>query len=266
MADAPIEGGSEETYARYADIYDALFDDIHDDVGFYLKRAGAPGDGRILELGAGTGRVTEPLLQAGYRVTAVDLSPEMLAKATARLAPHAQRIRVVCADARNLALGERYSRVFAPYGMVAHLVSDDDRRAAFRGVYDHLEPGGAFVFDDRPSWLAGPADGMSFVHLRTRLDPASGRQVRLSTNCVDLAKPPVTLRYDFIDWLEAGQVARRVVVRIVLRNVPLEDDLAMLEQVGFRDFELCGDFEGAPLDRRNLATNKRLIVSCRRPS
>jgi SAM-dependent methyltransferase len=258
-------GGSAETYARYADIYDALFDGLHEDVAFYLARAGEPGVGRVLELGAGTGRVTKALLEAGHRVTAIDLSPEMLAKASVRLAPFGERVRVVCADVRRLDLAERYTRIFAPYGMVAHLIGDDDRRAAFRAVYEHLEPGGVFVFDDCPSWIAGHADGTVLEHLRTCRDPATGQQVRLLSNCIDLDDPSVTVRHDFIDWLDGARVVRRLVVRIELRNAALEDDLAMLRDAGFVDFDLRGGFDDRTLDRVVLRSNKRLVVSCRRP-
>ena len=47
-------------------------------------RIGAAG-GRILELGAGSGRVTIPLARAGFDVVAVDASPAMLAKLRARV-------------------------------------------------------------------------------------------------------------------------------------------------------------------------------------
>src|SRR5579859_4508420 len=148
MGLSSFEGGSEDTYARYANIYDALFGDLHDDVAFYVRRVGAPDAGvHVLELGAGTGRVTERLLEAGHRVTAVDSSPDMLAKAQARLARFGERALLVCADVAHLALDAGYTHAFAPYGMIAHLVHDEDRRSTFRGVFEHLAPGGWFVFD-----------------------------------------------------------------------------------------------------------------------
>jgi len=42
--------------------------------------------GPVLEIGCGSGRLLAPLARAGYEVTGVDQSPEMLARAEARSA------------------------------------------------------------------------------------------------------------------------------------------------------------------------------------
>ncbi len=62
---------------RIARFFDAEFADYDDDLPVleaYAARTGGP----ILELGCGTGRALIPLAQAGYTVTGVELSPEML--------------------------------------------------------------------------------------------------------------------------------------------------------------------------------------------
>ena len=75
---AAEEGDTGEVYARYAEVYDAFFGDIHNDAQFYRRKARrevlGPG-GSVLEIGSGTGRVAERFLREGYRVTGVDASP-----------------------------------------------------------------------------------------------------------------------------------------------------------------------------------------------
>lgn len=73
-----------------------------------LDRLAAPPGGRLLELGAGLGRFTFPLAERGFRVTAVDLSPELLealrereAEAAAA-AGRAAAIETVCCDAAEV--------------------------------------------------------------------------------------------------------------------------------------------------------------------
>ena len=54
----------------------------------FIPPAAEPGVTPALDFGCGTGRLTAVLLDLGYRVTGYDLSPEMVAKAAARLGSH----------------------------------------------------------------------------------------------------------------------------------------------------------------------------------
>ena len=92
-----VDAGSREHYAD-AGLYDYEYRRRRADVTFYrelAKKRLSPGD-TILELGAGSGRVTIPLARDGFRVVAVDQSPAMLARLRARVAalPAAAKARV----------------------------------------------------------------------------------------------------------------------------------------------------------------------------
>ena len=67
-----------------------------------IERA-VPAGAAILELGSGVGRVTRPLLQRGFTVTAVDESREMLARV--------RGARTVCSPIEGLELDERFDVV-----------------------------------------------------------------------------------------------------------------------------------------------------------
>jgi 23S rRNA (adenine-N6)-dimethyltransferase len=66
-----------------------------------------PSGALVLDIGAGFGRLTRPLLEAGARVVAVELDPK-LARSLQRRYPDA---RVVCEDALTMALPRRPFRV-----------------------------------------------------------------------------------------------------------------------------------------------------------
>jgi len=76
--------------------------------------AALPPGATILELGAGVGRVTHPLLDLGFTVIAVDESPEMLAKIDGA--------RTVLSSIQALDLGERFDCVL----MMSYLINTDD--------------------------------------------------------------------------------------------------------------------------------------------
>ena len=256
-----------EEYVKYANVYDLLSDHLEDDVSFYLRIAGSclPAGGTILELGTGTGRLTKRLLGAGYRVVGIEPCGEMLQRAEGRLARFNGALRLIQSDAQSMEPGRRFRLAVATYGMVAHLLTDEERLAVFRNVYRHLEADGVFIFDDMPGWLAGASDGSRLDIERTVVDPESGMVVRLMSNMIDVADQPLSVRYDFIDWLDAGgKVVKRVVVRVLFRNISLEEELRLLRQAGFGDIKLIGGFDDRPFMRDDAAANTRLILRCRR--
>src|SRR6187455_2476487 len=80
-----IDAGSREHYADAA-LYDYEYRRRRADVTFYRELAGKRlgGPGRILELGAGSGRVTIPLARDGHSIVAFDQSSAMLDRLRAR--------------------------------------------------------------------------------------------------------------------------------------------------------------------------------------
>jgi SAM-dependent methyltransferase len=257
---------SSGTYAKYAEIYDILFDHLFAETDFYVNQASdaVGANGSILELGSGTGRLTRHLLAAGHTVAAVDPSAEMLERAGPRLAEFGARYQPHHAEMSALNLDESFLLAVAPYGMVAHLLTDEDRLRTFTRVHEHLRPGGIFIFDDMPEWLGGATDSTQ-LHERSRgVDPASGLTVRLLCNTMEVAGQPLSVRYDIIDWLSGDKVARRAIIRVVFRNIALADELELLRHAGFGNVELFGDFSARPFNRDDPAANQRLVIKCRR--
>lgn len=132
-------------YDSAPDIYDLQYATYREDVPFYLRLADEYG-GPILELGCGTGRVTEALARAGHAVVAVDASAAMLRRAAERLTGH-DLVSLVTADMRQLSLERTFPLVIAPFNTLMHLYTLSDQDLALRAALDHLEPGGTFAFD-----------------------------------------------------------------------------------------------------------------------
>lgn len=178
-------------------VYDLLFDDRTDDVRFYVGLARASArvleQHRVLEYGAGTGRITVPIARAGATVVAVEREPAMIEGLHARLAaePDAVRGRVTAlpGDATTLDLASRFDLVLFPFNGLAHLHSAEQQSAFFDRARHHLAPGGFLAFDlwlPEPRLLAGET-----LETGRFLDPTT--------------REPVTLREDF-DYDALSQV------------------------------------------------------------
>jgi SAM-dependent methyltransferase len=186
LVDNMVDAGSREHYADAA-LYDYEYRRRRADVSFYRELARRRGADRILELGAGTGRVTVPLARDGRQVVAVDRSPEMLARLTARvarLAPAAAaRITPVLGDLRGFAVDGRFPLVIAAFNVFEHLYTRGEIHACLQQIAAHLEPGGALAFDVQLPDLAWLTRDASRRWARTRFtDPSTGRSMYYSTN------------------------------------------------------------------------------------
>lgn len=140
------------TEAHYTDagLYDRNYRRRRYDVLFYEAIADEH-RGPILELGAGSGRVTIALARAGHEVVAVDRMDSMLAQLRTALAkekPEVRaRVRVVRGDLLKVRLKQRFGLVISPFNVFMHLYTRDDVERALATCRVHLAPRGRLVFD-----------------------------------------------------------------------------------------------------------------------
>jgi SAM-dependent methyltransferase len=103
----------------------------------------AAADGRVLELGCGTGRVALHLARRGHEVVGLDHEEELLATLAERGA--GLGLETVLDDAREFALDRPVALVLAPMQVLQLLPGPADREACLRRVADSLQPGGRFA-------------------------------------------------------------------------------------------------------------------------
>ncbi|MGH7634932.1 MAG: class I SAM-dependent methyltransferase, partial [Gemmatimonadaceae bacterium] len=116
------------------------------DVDFWRAIARERAPARILELGAGAGRITEPLAASPSRVVALDLSREMLRIARQTLAGR-ENICFIRGDMRELPFGRAFDLVVAADDPFSHLTSGRDREMALRAAARTLQPDGVLILD-----------------------------------------------------------------------------------------------------------------------
>lgn len=225
-------------YDDSADIYDLQYETYRSDIPHYVRLADEFG-GPVLELGAGTGRVTEALARAGHDVVAVEVSQAMLDRAIERFgdAPWSNRITPVRGDMRSLTVTGKFPLIIAPFNTLMHAYTLADQDATFANVVHHLAPGGMFAFDVYR--IPG-----AVLHSALRLEPEwhnlpGGRDVFLVQEH-DAEKQLLTSRY-FIDQVVDGMLTRRktVLSQRYYHRFELE---RLLRTHGF-SYQLFGSFQ-----------------------
>lgn len=101
----------------------------------------------IVDLGCGTGRMTEKLSDAGYDVWGIDASEDMLAIAMEREEEARRGIRYLCQDMRDFELYGGAGTFISVCDCMNYLLTMDDLALCLRQVKLQLCPGGIFIFD-----------------------------------------------------------------------------------------------------------------------
>ncbi|MFI7110323.1 class I SAM-dependent methyltransferase [Nonomuraea sp. NPDC050227] len=221
--------------------YDRRYEDYVHDVQFWCDLAEASGR-RVLELAAGTGRLSLPIAARGIDVVGLDIAQAMLSRAKSKAGADGPRFLV--GDMRDFDLDQRFDLIMIACSSICHLLSDDDVLSCFASARRHLDAGGTFAMDlVLPARETAIADGQ----WRPRfgyLDPAGRGDVTVrGRRSYDVASRILTDELDY-EFSDDGRVERATRVS---RMYPFDQLCPLLERSGFAIRECHGGFGGEPL-------------------
>lgn len=132
----------------YAARYDEWSAHMTEDIPFYVELARKAGDGPIVELAVGNGRVAVPVAKAvGRPIIGIDISPLMLDQARAKATDAGVELDLRLGDMRDLELSQPAALIYCPFRALLHLPTWADRRRTFERVAASLRPGGRFAWN-----------------------------------------------------------------------------------------------------------------------
>jgi len=234
------------------------------DVGWYKELAARAG-GPVLEVGAGTGRLTIPLARLGLEVWAVDVSAGMLARLCAKLEREEPavraRVHVVHADAAALDLPERrFALALLPFNTLMLIPDPEDERATLAAIAAHSAPGAVLALDVMNPLSLPLESERSPAPSEPRTAPDTGnRYVRMAMNTGLDAQRRQRVCGWYDELLPDGTV-QSTDFAFRWRMIDREELEAMLAGAGFAMQTLAGDFEDTPWtpeSRRMVVTAKR---------
>ena len=260
--------GMEAIYERPSD-YDLEHEGDDEDVEFYRRLLARWQPRRVMELAAGSGRVTIPLACAaapqGIEIVGLEREGPMLDEALrkrAGMACEARRcLTLMTGDMRAWRAEQPFDLVIAPCSSLSHLLTLDDQIAAWRCAWDSLAHGGRFVVDLTMPNLAAYADAMqtpprAFVEIDVDArDPDTGtRLLRYKTTRYLPHEQRAEIRFVYDRFPDSRQVERYVSDFDCHVYYPREVEL-LFRHTGFSVEAWFGDYA-----MRRLRTSSRQLI------
>lgn len=136
------------TYETFASVYDAIMDDsLYDQWTDFSLRHFPKGKKKLLELACGTGIQSIRFKEAGFDVTGLDLSREMLDLAQKRSQKAGLDIPFLEGNMLDLSSLGQFDMVTCYSDSICYMEDEVEVGQVFQEVYQHLNEGGVFLFD-----------------------------------------------------------------------------------------------------------------------
>lgn len=228
-------------WSRVADLYDDYVKSTLD-VPFFLDEARKT-SGDVLELMAGTGRVSVPLIEAGVRLTCVDASADMLAVLRAKIAKKNLVASVHKTDVRELNLGKRFNLIFIPFHSFAELLTAEDQCKTLSLVREHLEDNGRFICTmHNPRVRLKRVDGQLHLWENQPLAQGCGTLLFWGHENYNLDTHIVTGFEFFEEYDGSGIMRSKRMMELHFRILEKDEFVGLAASTGFRVAALYGDY------------------------
>ncbi len=240
----------------FARFYDLIYHKVRDDVDhlFYLDKI-RHSEGKVLEIGAGTGRLFIDALNSGADIYGIDISRSMLDVLKNNL-DKKYHDRVSLQNIIDFRFREKFDLIVAPFRVFMHLTEKEDQLKALNNVCQNLNRNGLFIFDTFVPDLNQLITGLDCVtDFDGEYEP--GRKLkRIVSTRPDLVNQLINVTFRF-EWDGQNKLHRsewETCLRYFFR-FELEH---LVERSCFLNYSIKGDFKGNDLSK----DSREFIMFC----
>ncbi|MCQ2491558.1 MAG: methyltransferase domain-containing protein [Lachnospiraceae bacterium] len=146
------------SYETFSEVYDEFMDNLPYDewveyMDMLLKEQGVKPGALLMELGCGTGKVTEMFYDRGYKMVGLDLSADMLGIAMDKGRSKDGEILYLLQDMTEMELYGTFDAFYSIGDSMNYILEPESLTRVFSLVNNYLEPGGVFIFDLKTQYL-----------------------------------------------------------------------------------------------------------------
>lgn len=239
-----------KVFDAYAAYYDLLYKDKDYDgeVEFIYKTLTESGidKGRILELGCGTGKHAELLIDKGFYLHGIDMSQGMIDAANSRMsASESDKYKFELGDVRTFKTDGKFDVVVSLFHVASYQTETSDLLSMFETAAEHLDEGGVFIFD----YWYGPAVLTDLPSVRVkRLEDESLKITRIGEPELHHRSNVVDVNYDILVEEKGINKVTQVKEKHCMRYLFIPELEYLLEASGFSLEKNIEWFTGSDLD------------------
>lgn len=239
-------GLNKMAYETFAFVYDEVMDEqLYSQWLAFSQRHLPKGPKDILEMACGTGALAVDFAKAGFSVTALDLSEEMLTMASKRAAEEAVQIQFVQGNMMDLSEMGQYHAITCFSDSLCYMANRQEVQQVFDEVYQALEETGVFLFDVHSTYQIDQVFPDYSYHYQTDefaflWDSYPGEKKHSIEHFLTFFVKETGKEQQFIRYDELHQE----------RTYTMDNFLLMLESSGFTDVQVYADFtDDAPTEK-----------------
>lgn len=234
-----------EQYTYISQVYDKMIEMDYEKWKDFIKNSFSNIDLKgktALELGCGTGNMTLALKKIGFQVTALDISQDMLNVAEEKLRLKNYKVNFVNGDMVEINLNKNFDYIFSFCDGYNYLIEDDDVSSSFKGVYNHLNDNGYFIFDiSTPYKLLDQIGNKTFTLNEEEL-------CYIWDNYIEEDNIEMYITF----FMKENDIYRRFDEVHYQRAHEIENIKDMLIKTGFKSVDIYDDYEDKSLNRESL--------------